>query len=411
MDLGIGVKCIDSELRVKYETLKRVIIADKMSMDCLGEELRVLYVALTRAKEKLIMTANMKKLADSLLKEIKRQPELAHGVSQGKELIPFSYRLGALSYIDFILPALIRHPAIRDIAEKYELSDLITDKYMDNADGVPPFFISSESIEDIIATNEAESIKGILRADDITAFYDKELADKLIAKLQATYGHEKLKGLFTKTTVTELKKRMLEEAGEHFTAEAEYVAEAEATADSLAGAASDGLTGAERGTAYHRAMELLDYSVGDSADALKSYYEGLVQKNRMGRAAVDSLDLKDLQIFLGTDLGKRMGDAYKTGNLMREKPFMMGVSAKELDDKFPDDEMVLVQGIIDAWFMEGDDIILMDYKTDHVRYEDDLVKRYKIQLDLYKRALEASTGKRVKEIYIYSFALGKEIKL
>ena len=427
MDLGIGVKCIDSELRVKYETLKRVIIADKMSMDCLGEELRVLYVALTRAKEKLIMTANMKKLADSLLKEIKRQPELAHGVSQGKELIPFSYRLGALSYIDFILPALIRHPAIRDIAEKYELSDLITDKYMDNADGVPPFCISSESIEDIIATNEAESIKGILRADDITAFYDKELADKLIAKLQATYGHEKLKGLFTKTTVTELKKRMLEESGEHFTAEAEYAKErsledyveftskpeeAGAEATGTSGAASETiLVGAERGTAYHRAMELLDYSVGDSTNALKSYYEGLVQKNRMGRAAVDSLDLKDLQIFLGTDLGKRMGDAYKTGNLMREKPFMMGVSAKELDDKFPDDEMVLVQGIIDAWFMEGDDIILMDYKTDHVLYEDDLVKRYKIQLDLYKRALEASTGKRVKEIYIYSFALGKEIKL
>ena len=73
--------------------------------------------------------------------------------------------------------------------------------------------------------------------------------------------------------------------------------------------------------------------------------------------------------------------------------------------------MVLIQGIIDAWFFEGDDIILMDYKTDHVNHEEDLVKRYKIQLELYKRALEAFTGKIVKEIYIYSFALGKEIKL
>ena len=415
MDLGIGVKCIDSELRVKYETLKRVIIADKMNTDSLGEELRVLYVALTRAKEKLIMTANMKKLSDALMKEIRRQPELAHGITKGKELMPFSYRLGASSYIDLILPALIRHPAIRDIAEKYELSDFITDKYMDSEEAVPPFSISAVSVEDIVATNEAESVKGMLRADDITAFYDKDLADKLLAKLRAKYGHQELRGLFTKTTVTELKKRMLEETGEHFTTEAEYAKErpdgeyVEFTTDDTA--AEPELTGAERGTAYHRAMELLDYTVGDDVDALRSYYESLVQQNRMGRSAVDCLDYKDLQTFLGTDLGKRMGEAFKTGNLMREKPFMMGVSAKELDDKFPEDEMVLIQGIIDAWFLEGNDIVLMDYKTDHVRYEEDLVKRYKIQLDLYKRALEASTGKKVKEIFIYSFALGKEIKI
>ena len=96
---------------------------------------------------------------------------------------------------------------------------------------------------------------------------------------------------------------------------------------------------------------------------------------------------------------------------MREKPFMMGVPASELDSKFPSEELVLVQGIIDAWFMEGDDIILLDYKTDHVRNADELVKRYKIQLDLYKRALEAATGKKVKEIYIYSFSLGQEVAL
>ncbi|MBR4669013.1 MAG: helicase-exonuclease AddAB subunit AddA [Butyrivibrio sp.] len=422
MDLGIGVKCIDSKLRVKSETLKRVIVADKMNTDSLGEELRVLYVALTRAKEKLIMTASMKKLGDTLAKELSKQPELSHGVSHGVELLPYSMRLGASGYIDLILPSLIRHPAIKDIADKYELSELISDRYMDNGDDIPAISIKSVSVEDIISKIESESVKGLLRRDDITAYYDKELAERLEAKLSAKYGHEYLKGLFTKTTVTELKKHILEETGEHFTAEADYTKEgeaeyvefsagAEAGAVTGTGAASVGLTGAERGTAYHRAMELLDYSVGDSLDALKSYYEGLVQKDRMGRAAVDCLDLKDLQTFLGTDLGKRMGEAFKVGKLMREKPFMMGVPANELDNKFPADEMVLIQGIIDAWFFEGDDIVLMDYKTDHVRDESELIKRYKIQLDLYKRALEASTAKKVKEIYIYSFALGKEIRL
>ena len=96
---------------------------------------------------------------------------------------------------------------------------------------------------------------------------------------------------------------------------------------------------------------------------------------------------------------------------MREKPFMMGVPANELDSKFPKEEMVLVQGIIDAWFIEGDELVLLDYKTDRVSEEKTLSDRYKVQLDLYKRALEAATLKKVKEVYIYSFALGKVIAL
>ena len=95
----------------------------------------------------------------------------------------------------------------------------------------------------------------------------------------------------------------------------------------------------------------------------------------------------------------------------REKAFMMGISARELDEKFPEEEMVLIQGIIDAWFIEDDEIVLLDYKTDRVKQAVELVSRYKIQLELYKRALEASTMKKVKEVLIYSFALGEVIEL
>ena len=96
---------------------------------------------------------------------------------------------------------------------------------------------------------------------------------------------------------------------------------------------------------------------------------------------------------------------------MREKPFMMGVSASELDKRFSEDEMVLVQGIIDAWFIEDGEIVLLDYKTDRVDSEDELTERYRLQLELYKRALEASCDLKVKEVYIYSFALHKVIAL
>jgi len=435
MDIGIGVKCIDSKLRLRSETLKRVIIADKMNTDSLGEELRVFYVALTRAKEKLIMTASVKKLPDTLAKELKRQPELAHGADKGKELMPFSLRLSASCYLDLVLPSLVRHPAITGIAEKYGLSELITDKYMDKKDNVPGFIIDSISVEDIDAQKEKESVKGLLRLDNIETYFDKELAKKLEARLDATYGYEHLKGLYTKTTVTELKKHILEESGEHFTKEEDYGAEYDdatsvtdaekensnalcrSTSDNKdfaekASSNADGeITGSERGTAYHRVMELLDYSVGNDIGELGNWLDGIVADDRISRAFADCIDLHDVVTFLGTGIGTRMASAFKSGLLMREKPFMMGISASELDSKFPDEEMVLVQGIIDAWFIEGDEIVLVDYKTDHIRKEDELVKRYKIQLELYKRALEASTGKKVKQTYIYSFALGKEVVL
>ena len=119
----------------------------------------------------------------------------------------------------------------------------------------------------------------------------------------------------------------------------------------------------------------------------------------------------DVATFLLTDLGKRMGKAYRNNALMRERPFMMGIEADRLDEKFPDGEMVLIQGIIDAFFVEDGEIVLLDYKTDKVSDETELVSRYRIQLDYYKEALEASTNMKVKEIYIYSFSLGKEIPL
>jgi ATP-dependent helicase/nuclease subunit A len=106
-----------------------------------------------------------------------------------------------------------------------------------------------------------------------------------------------------------------------------------------------------------------------------------------------------------------MGRAFRRGDLNREKPFMMGIPASDLDPIFPQEEMVLIQGIIDAWFIEDGEIVLLDYKTDRVSEEKELVDRYSIQLALYKRALESATNMRVKEVLIYAFALGSVIPL
>ena len=166
------------------------------------------------------------------------------------------------------------------------------------------------------------------------------------------------------------------------------------------------------GTVYGNEKLMNDAALhGDVSKQLYAFICSMVDKGMIPDEYKKCVWTPDINTFLSTDLGQRMGKAFRDGKLMREKPFMMGISAHDLDPKFPEEEMVLIQGIIDAWFYEGDDIVLMDYKTDKVKESSELIRRYQIQLDLYKRALEAATGKKVKEVYIYSFGLDCQIKV
>lgn len=452
MDFGLGVKCIDLENRVKYDTLKRLMIANKMKTDNLGEELRVLYVALTRAKEKLIMTAAVKDPATKLVNMLRKAPTL-----KGDEvLLPYSLRSGAGSYFDLILPALLRHPSFGEVVDKYEISRDVYDSCVEKND-VPALKAMALLDDEIVASMLKKDVsvlasKDLLESNMIEV--DEELEGRLTARFESKYAYENLKGLFTKTTVTELKKHMLEEMGEVFDKPAEYDAEYEEElvdmqadkcfdneiyegdgcnherGDSQSGKQRKKLTGAERGTAYHRIMEILDGDIyGDEAlmdmaisfdkedskgDVPKRLYSWLCTKADKGVIPPEYRQCvwtPDIAVFLSTELGQRMGRAFRAEKLMREKPFMMGIPASDLDPKFPTEEMVLIQGIIDAWFIEDGEIILMDYKTDRVKEASELVKRYQIQLDLYKRALESATNMKVREVYIYSFGLGCQIKL
>ena len=418
MDLGLGVKYINSELGIKSDTLKRAVIADCMKTESLGEELRVLYVALTRAKEKLIMTAGVKDLS----KKVTEQLALIASLGKSGELLPYGKRKSAQCYLDLVLPAVFLHSSMKEIFDRYEIPQESYSLYCDEQGKEPALKIRAMSANDITVLQLAdEAVSEIRRKELETPAADTELEEQLVKRLGAEYSHPELTGLFTKTTVTELKKKMLEEAGEFDAHEASFAREREEQGDKES-ASKDRLTGAERGTAYHRIMELLDGDIyGDENLTSKSrkevctrldkWIEKLVSEGIIPETYRDCVDTGDVAIFLFTDLGKRMAAAYRNGKLMTEKPFMMGVAASELDEKFPQSETVLVQGIVDAWFIEGEDIILMDYKTDKVREDKDLTDRYSIQLKLYKRALEAATGMKVKEIFIYSFALGRQIQL
>ena len=169
------------------------------------------------------------------------------------------------------------------------------------------------------------------------------------------------------------------------------------------------LTGASRGTAYHRLMELLDFSRDYEEETLRQVLEDFVEEGRMQQDMADCIRIRDVRHFLACRSGQRMKDAAVRQALWKEQPFVLGVDARELYPQEQEGEQILVQGIIDVYFEEEDGLVVLDYKTDQVRQAEELVERYHAQLDYYAKALEQMTQKKVKEKVIYSFTLRKEI--
>ena len=176
----------------------------------------------------------------------------------------------------------------------------------------------------------------------------------------------------------------------------------------------EGISGTDRGSAYHKVMELLDLKAVERnlAEAeIKRQIDLFVQEERMTSQWRDGVDISKIMTFLESSLARRMMDANAHGKLWREQPFVIGLTADRVSDECPSTEQVLIQGIIDVFFEEEGKIIVADYKTDMVNAPEELIKRYQVQLDYYGEALERITGKEVVEKVIYSFSLGREIKL
>ena len=172
--------------------------------------------------------------------------------------------------------------------------------------------------------------------------------------------------------------------------------------------------GALRGTAMHRFMECIDYGAlaGNKAfTEVARQLEKLKSQGRIGSEATALIDTKRVWRFLQSDLAERIIQAHNSGSLYREQPFVMGLPAREADPKIDSGELVLVQGIIDLYFEEDGELVLLDYKTDAVKEARELIARYQTQMDLYARALAAATGKKVRQKLIYSFRLGELIEV
>lgn len=377
---GAGLDYIDSANRIKMSPTYKKAVARAIKWDMYAEEMRILYVAMTRAKEKLILTGTVRQAEDTL-KKWEDSP---------KQLL-LSMREGAAHYLEWI----VRATAYKRKA--YPLQ-VVT----------PQETVITMAYRNLQTAYEKEAL---LAAAEQT---EASLLDKIKSSLQYVYPYRREKDYKSKYSVSEIKHRKLEENfAQEQTAVPEFLLREEkhVVPSFISGSVEESVNaGALRGTAMHRYLECYDFAKDYSENAYREQLDAMCERGSLSPKEKELLSPQKLVHFLRSDLAKRMMTAAKKQNLFKEKPFVMSVEAEELfSDAEADSEMILVQGIIDAFFVEDGEIVLLDYKTDKVSTEQELLLRYETQLDLYAKALQRSLGIRVKEIYIYSFCLEKTI--
>ena len=357
---------------------------------------------MTRAKEKLIMTACVSD-PDVLLDKYRAQ--YFGDILDENGLLPYHVRSGFMSFLDALLSSLDERSPVRV-----------------SVIGV------NENEEEAVNEGLTKERRKIRLCDDIEKITDDTLSNGSLRevknKITFKYPHKELEQLYTKTSVSELKMNAILEklsANEIEDVPAQFFSEHEPE-KYIPTFVSDEkkVSGTARGTAYHRVMELFDFAAccdikeldrDSQLNFVTSVIEREIESRRIDRADAELVDKNKVLSFLLSDLGNRMCRAAKRGQLSLEQPFVFGIIADRLNNKFPKEETVLIQGIIDAFFVEDGKIVLMDYKTDAVSSKQALIDRYELQLDYYREALEKITGMKVEQKLIYSFALNETIIL
>lgn len=404
-DLGIGADCVDFKLRTKTPALIKKVIQKQTVLENLGEELRVLYVALTRAKEKLIVTGTTTKLEKRLG---------SYQLLKSREIMALSYGslAKALCCWDWVLPALARHRSMVSLYDRYDMVPYSLNPLYDYPAAFGIQVVSPTELveEEVIVQGTREIMRERFRDWDAEIIYDKEIRKEIEERFAYQYPFMQEQDIPVKVSVSEVKRQS------NLTADSYEMYEEPDIIPLIPAfmqeSKDEKLQGAARGTAYHRVMECLDYLKAGTLDEIKSQISGFVKKGKMTQEMADCIIPEEILQFAESKLGRRMADADRRGELYREQQFVLGISAAQLQPQWSQDEGVLVQGIIDAFFYEEGAMVLADYKTDQIPGKDPmkLAEKYRIQLEYYAKALERMTGKEVKDKMIYSFALGREIR-
>ncbi|MDX5619768.1 helicase-exonuclease AddAB subunit AddA [Clostridioides difficile] len=406
-NLGYGPQFVDYERRISFPSIAKEALKSKINIENLSEEMRVLYVAFTRAKEKLIITGSTRNIQDS----IKRW---SNGIESLDTISQYEILKGK-NFLDWIMPCVLRHRDLSNLLEEVGLDAVFNVEH--NSKWYGKLWNKNDILVEKKSDEEKESIEEILEKIDVDnpdSDYYSEIEEKLnyiypyefstrkpatisvteIKKIQNNYEEELINTIFEQKVI--LKKPLFIQNEEE----------------------REKISGTERGTIVHLVMEVLDLKNGSSVNDIKSQIRGFVSKGIITEKQASIVNTYKIYKFFASNIGKRMLNAEI---INREKSIYAQVNMKDIyiyeklinndDKKLYDNESVMLRGIVDAYFEEDNQIVLVDYKTDFVNEENinQIIEKYKKQLDLYADIIETLTGKSVKEKCIYLFGVDEAV--
>ena len=404
--LGVGPYYVDTHLRTRANTLPRYSLSQLVRRENLSEELRCLYVALTRAKDLIVLTARCKDLAKSIEK-------WATVIGTDTVVLPTYYRSGAKSYLDWIMPCLLRHRSAANLVTHIDFA-----KKTDVFDHAANFEITVHKM--IAITQEGSMVDNIIPPehevlDEVNSFdiidspqafqilepYDKDLIGKAvpsklsISEIKRIHDAVVSPGSFFRA-------RSITTDGGDTLAMSSMITKLNFDPPKFL-SQKDGYTPAEIGTIMHLVVEHLDYSTCFTLQDVESLVARLLQMKLLLPEEASAISFPKIVELINSPLATRIRNATA---VYKEMPFVLKLPASELPSIYDDmgdagDEEVIIHGIIDCYFEEDGELVVVDYKSD--AYPEGHVT----QLKIYKRAVESATGLNVKDVILYSFAIGE----
>lgn len=409
-EYGFASKYVDPELRITYPSLPQIAFKKKQQLETIAEEMRVLYVALTRAKEKLHLIGTLKDAAKTLEK-------WAASGQHADWLLNDHVRANARSYLDWIGPAVLRHRHSEAIKLDHGIASFpFTETASDPSEWAIQVVAARELqiVEDDEELTQEELLEYVKKGDEIDIV--SPFSDQVVKQLSWKYDHFDASVHRSKQSVSELKRQnelkdeassmeLLHKFKRPISTRPQFMQETSITA-------------AEKGTITHLVMQHIDLDKTVTRPGIQELIDDLIHRELLTEEQSVSVDQDVVAAFFQLPIGQRLQNA-KT--VRREVPFTMAMSAADAyaDWQNGDDE-ILVQGVIDCIFEDEDGLVLLDYKTDKItgRFvhgfegaKDILAERYQVQLQLYTRAIETIMKKKVKHRYLFFFDGGHLLEI
>lgn len=404
-ELGFGPDLVDYDKRISYATAAKHALRYKIKLESLSEEMRILYVAFTRAKEKLIILGTVNNLKNAHTRWKNKALNDANSGTKTHKLASYNV-LKCKNYLDWICSALYLHKdgeLLRSLEEKQAVDE---NSYMTDDSS---WCIRLISMQDILEVHKQEEKQDFLsefafmEEEDEQSAYKEEIA----RRLQWEYPYKLMNALPVKITVSELKRRF--EFG--FDEQSSNMFVPTLVKKPIFMEENVNMNAAEKGTIMHFVLQNLDITKSDTKQ-LKQQLSSMVLQELITEEQAKTVDIGKIHRLLESSLGRRM----IASSPRREVPFNIEIACTEiytdLDKEKYGHHMVMLQGVIDCYFEDKDGLVLVDYKTDFVKDNSDLIReRYKVQMDCYTKALERITGKKVKERYIYLLYNGEILEI